>query len=189
MYRDDSGEWIHIAIGALVGFAFGGVVSAVTQYFEEGKISWGTVLVSAGGGALSGALAATGVGLVGQAIGNAAISVVTDVGTMVIEGEINTANIVDLMETAAIGALCGLAGGPGGSTRHLSSAANNLFSKTGKIIQSSVKRSNFDNTAKDIINAFKYYYKNAAKEEGRIVKSVLKSFLPLIGIEIGDAFD
>ena len=75
LHSDDEGTWVHIAVGALVGGIVGAVSSVITQSLTgDGTIDVVDVLIAAGSGAISGALAASGVGVVGQIAANAAIA-------------------------------------------------------------------------------------------------------------------
>ena len=71
---DPTGHFWNIAIGAAVGALVGGITSAVTQYIETGEVNMKTVLVDTVAGAVSGGLQATGLGRVGQAIGNGVVN-------------------------------------------------------------------------------------------------------------------
>ncbi len=66
---DDDGEfWITVgimAVGGLIGAGVSAVASAVTQYRMAGSINWKSVAVSAAGGFVSGAIAASPLGAVG----------------------------------------------------------------------------------------------------------------------------
>ena len=99
LYVDENGNWVHMALGAGIGFLAGGVLSVATQYFVSGQIDWGRALISAGSGAVSGALAATGIGLFGQIVGNAALGAASDFGDQlyVNQGDITKINIEDIM--------------------------------------------------------------------------------------------
>ena len=81
-YTDPDGRILHIAIGAGIGAVVGAAVSAGGEVFNqvvlEGKslnnVDMRKVGVAATGGAISGVLAGSGVGLAGQIAGNAVIS-------------------------------------------------------------------------------------------------------------------
>ena len=74
MRVDCSGECWHIIAGAAAGGAIGAVSSILSQLATEREINWRLVGISALSGILSGALASTGVGVVIQISGQAAIS-------------------------------------------------------------------------------------------------------------------
>ena len=70
MYVDPSGHWIHLAIGAAIGGLVAATVSVAGQLIENkgdfSKIDGVKVLTATVAGAVSGLVASTGVGLVGQ---------------------------------------------------------------------------------------------------------------------------
>nr|WP_277871505.1 RHS repeat-associated core domain-containing protein [Paraliobacillus zengyii] len=74
---DPEGEFITVAIGAAIGGIVGGSANLINQVATEGwsDVSWGEVAINTGSGALSGAVAGTGVGLAGAIVANEAISV------------------------------------------------------------------------------------------------------------------
>ena len=61
-YVDPDGEWFHFAIGAILGGVVNATISAYDQYKENGKVDFSTTAIAFGAGAVSGALAASGVG-------------------------------------------------------------------------------------------------------------------------------
>ena len=65
-YVDPDGKWIQFLVGASVGALLSGVSAAVDSYISDGTINWNTVAISAGSGAVSGMIAASGIGLSGQ---------------------------------------------------------------------------------------------------------------------------
>ena len=89
MRRDDDGEfWLTaMLVGAVVGAVINATVSAVSQKITTGTVNWGEVAVSAGAGALSGAIATTGIGALGAGIINAAIDGTEYLVTQAINGE------------------------------------------------------------------------------------------------------
>ena len=79
---DNGGEFWNIVIGAVVGAVVGAVTTIVSSVTSGEEIDWVDVAVSAGVGAVSGAVAATGLGAVLQA-GIAASAAFT--GTIITE--------------------------------------------------------------------------------------------------------
>ena len=65
---DPSGHWLNFVIGAAVGAVISGVTTAISTYKENGKVDWSSTLVSAATGAVGGAIAASGMGLLAQAV-------------------------------------------------------------------------------------------------------------------------
>ena len=113
MYIDADGEaWILIGagVGALIGGGFE-VYKQIKSGASWKSFDWKSIGISAGAGAISGALGATGVGLLGQIAGNAAISGVESALKDLVSG-----NKIDWKKAAintGIGAFAGGLGGPG----------------------------------------------------------------------------
>ena len=113
--EDTSGELWHVAFGA----ALGGIISGTVKLIECVKSgdsfgeTVGQVLVSAACGAVGGALAATGIGVVGQAvIGGVLGATESAVNQLIDNGSIDTRTL--LVDTAS-GVFGGIAGGKGAS--------------------------------------------------------------------------
>ena len=88
---DYDGEWLNIVIGAVVGAVVGALTTAVEAYksdgwdaFSSGK-TWAKMGVSAAIGAVSGGIAATGLGMFAQAGISAATATVGDIATQMID--------------------------------------------------------------------------------------------------------
>ena len=157
---DPNGEWIHIAIGS----AMGAVTSIITGYAsakQAGKDYSLFMAVTDGlSGAASGALAASGVGMVGQIIGNAAIEVTNGI----VNGQ-SSAN--EIIENAISGGANGLIGGKGASYGNA-----NSITKSGKQMLKRIFK------YKDPVKkAYAHYKKTAHCKGGKFVLSELsKSF-------------
>ena len=157
---DPNGEWIHIAIGS----AMGAVTSIITGYAsakQAGKDYSLFMAVTDGlSGAASGALAASGVGMVGQIIGNAAIEVTKGI----VNGQ-SSAN--EIIENAISGGANGLIGGKGASYGNA-----NSITKSGKQMLKRIFK------YKDPVKkAYAHYKKTAHCKGGKFVLSELsKSF-------------
>ena len=67
MRSDNGGYFWNVVIGTVVGGIVGGVVAGITSYIQTGKVDWGSVAINAAVGAVSGAIAATGLGALAQA--------------------------------------------------------------------------------------------------------------------------
>ena len=105
MRRDDGGEfWLTaMLVGAVIGATINATVSAISQKITTGTVNWGEVLVSAGAGALSGAVATTGIGAFGSAFVNAAIDGTEYLVSQTINGgEINGTEFVYTMFCGAV---------------------------------------------------------------------------------------
>ena len=113
---DEDGEFWNFIVGAVIGAAIGVVSNGIANAIEgkpffEGA---GTALAT---GAASGLLASTGFGLVGQAVGNAVISGVSNAYSQLNSDEYKSGekefDFLELGISTGIGAVSGLAGGKG----------------------------------------------------------------------------
>ena len=162
MRQDEDGEFWHIVVGSVIGGVVGGVSAALS-----GEDGWG-VLIGIAAGAAGGALAASGFGVVAQAVGSAAISMASNALTQVKNIALDPMketkfNVGDMLFDGAVGTICGALGGKGasyGNTAGIKSAGKQLF-----------KRGFFNQQARD------YYFKNAHQAGGKYVfKALLESF-------------
>ena len=119
MRMDCDGDF-WMLIGAAVGTAISFAVSAASQYATTGKINWGIVGVNAAAGAISGALASTGIGLVASIGINAALGGGTYVAEQAITGEKITFGGV--ITSTVAGGIGGAIGGKGAHAKSLSAA-------------------------------------------------------------------
>lgn len=119
---DSEGTFWHIVGGAVLGAVAGTVTKMITNAISGQKITDG--LLTAGiAGAVSGGLAASGVVLVGQVVGNALIGA----GNNAVDQLIGMANgtktdgfdVGSMLLDGAIGAAAGFAGGAGAGNRGL----------------------------------------------------------------------
>jgi RHS repeat-associated protein len=114
-YIDPSGHIpllaITMAAGALTGAVISGTVAAVTEYVTTGQINWKNVGVAAAGGAITGAMAGTGLGLTGMVIGNAAVTAGVYTATELLNDRSPTAG--GMVISGALGAFAGIIGGKG----------------------------------------------------------------------------
>ena len=190
MYSDPNGKWVHIAFGAFIGGVAGIVGSIISQKATTGKIDWIEVAISACTGAISGGLAATGVGLLGQIAGNALIGAGASLAEQLYNhnGDITKVNFTAIMIDTFVGAVSGFAGGKGGGSSHLDSSAKHLFKRIGNA-KKYLSTGAIKACKKEIANAIKNYLKNTTKENIAIMYSVLRSCIPLMiedGAELVD---
>ena len=118
MRRDTSGElWGFILAGAAIGAAVGAVTQIADNAISGRDLGDG-VLLSAVGGAITGAVGATGLGALGQAYVSGAVSAATDVITQVKDSGkgmkgLKQVDWVQVNVSFALGAVSGAAGGNG----------------------------------------------------------------------------
>lgn len=108
MNVDPDGHWAHIVAGAAIGAVIGAGISAYDQWRTSGKVKLGKTLTDAGVGAVSGALAATGVGVVGQMIGGAAIN-----SSVYLAQKRKGVTLRGYANSAIVGGIGGITGGAG----------------------------------------------------------------------------
>jgi len=119
MRLDSYGEFWFL-IGAAGGAVIGGAVSAISQYATTGSVNLNVVRVNAAAGAIAGALASTGVGLVASVGINAALGGVTYAAEQAVQGkEIASGGLI--ISTIA-GGIGGAIGGTGVSAKGLNTA-------------------------------------------------------------------
>ncbi len=199
--KDEDGYFWHIAIGAVVGGLVSAVGSVVSQAIEHkgdfSKIDAGEIVAAGIAGAFSGALAATGVGVAGQIVGNALISGAENVANQTfLADEPTVFDPVDLVIDMAIGGLGGALGGNGASvvkngkgTVRMTSHITSLTRRTNRRIVRGLKSGSASTVKKAIV----YYKKNtrvlytqlktglvkglAVSSTYRIVKPVYQYFL------------
>ena len=136
-YGDENGEWLHLLIEAVVGAVVNAVAATIEvvqkegwDAFSEGE-TWAKIGVSAATGAASGALAASGVGIVGSIAGSAAISMASNAAGQVIDNHgFDDFDVGDMLFDGAVGAVCGAWGGQGasyGNTAGIMSAGKKMM--------------------------------------------------------------
>lgn len=74
-----------LLVGALIGFATSFAISATIQMATDGEVNWGTAAIDGAFGAISGALAVTGIGAWGMAFASAGLSAANSLLTTGIE--------------------------------------------------------------------------------------------------------
>ena len=103
---DAEGDWWHVAAGAVVGATVAFVSSVATGFIESGSVDLGAACISAGFGALSGALAATGCSTFVQMAGGALLSGAESIASQAYENEgfknIDKAEVVSAMIVGGI---------------------------------------------------------------------------------------
>ena len=111
--RDAGGEFWHLVIGAVIGGVINGGITAI----NGGSVT--DIAISAAAGALSGALSASGVGRLGQMIGNAVISASSNIATQFSEycsGRRESFSEKELIMDTVVGVSCAAVAGPGAAS-------------------------------------------------------------------------
>ena len=131
--RVDTGGQIWITLGIMaagggIGMVIGAASSAITQYMFNGEINWKSVGVAAVGGFVSGAVAASPLGLTGQIGVGAAVGAVSYVADCKVNGSV--LKVDELAVSAAGGAVSGGIGGSGANQYKALSNTIKTASKT-----------------------------------------------------------
>jgi RHS repeat-associated protein len=157
--RVDHGGDFWMLIGAAVGAVVGGAVSAISQYATTGTVNWGVVGVNAAAGAISGALASTGIGLVASVGINSALGGATYAAEQAVKKEKITAG--GMVASIVAGGIGGAIGGKGANAKGLSSA----WKSASKGISRELRRANVKFATKQIakLTAEKVAIKTSAK--------------------------
>ena len=102
---DDGGEFWNVVVGAVIGAVVNTAVSYITAKMADEEFSWADAAVAFASGAITGAVAATGLGMLGQASVGFAVGFGGSVVNNLLEGE----NVS--LGTAAINGVAGFVGG------------------------------------------------------------------------------
>jgi len=132
-------------LGAVIGAVIGVTISAVSQYIETGKVDVGGALVNAASGAISGALATTGIALIPSVACNALLGGGAYVAEQTVKGEKFT--LEGFLEGAVSGGINGAIGGKGLGAKGLSKEWNNASSALAKAIRREHAKAIIRNTA------------------------------------------
>ena len=111
-----------VLIGAGVGFALGMGMSAVTQAVTTGSVDIGKMFLDGFVGAMSGAVAATGIGLLGSMAVGGVLGGATSVGEDIIDGK--GINPDKFWLSVGVGVIGGLISGSGANAKTLLSKSN-----------------------------------------------------------------
>ncbi len=156
--KDDGGEFWHIVAGAIAGALINGGVKVISNVIARKPLTDGLITAMLSGGA-SGALAVTGVGVVGITAGNSAISIAENVANQVVENDgFNNFDAGDMLIDGAIGGISGALGGAGKGTKHLTNLGKQMVKRTYNTTVHKGLKAGFKEAGK----AFAYYSKNTA---------------------------
>ena len=145
--REDIDGEFWLFLGAVIGAVIGATVSAVSQYIETGKVDVGVVLVNAVSGAISGALATTGIMLFPSVAYNALLGGVAYVAEETVQRKKPT--FEGFLEGAVSGGISGVIGGKGLGAKGLSKEWNTASNALAKAIRRDHTRAIIKNRAKN----------------------------------------
>ena len=172
---DIGGNIWHIVAGAAVGAAFSIFTKVVTNYISKDKLTTG--LVTAGiAGAASGGLAASGVGIVGQVVGNAAISVANDATDQVLSGK-TSLDWGSMLLSGMTGAGAGFAGGSGAGSKNLTRIGTTNLKRT----WNALTHNGIGAAASTLSRGLTYFAKNANYIRKPLLVALAKSSAAVIG--------
>ncbi len=141
MRVDGDGEfWVTIgimAVGALIGMAISAVSSAATQYSLNNEVNWASVGVAAALGFVSGAIAASPLGAVGQIIAGGIIGGVSYAA----DSAVNNTEMTwyGALVSVGMGAFSGFIGGKGANHKM---SLTNTINNTNRTIEREMRRAN-----------------------------------------------
>ena len=160
---DENGKFWHIVIGAVIGAVVNVAINATVAAIKGEEYSLEDGIKDAAVGALSGGLAASGVGLLGQVVGNACISMADDATTQIIENEgFDNFNVGSIFLSGLIGGTIGLIGGKGASFGNAKTAHTLGKQLTKRVF---IKH--------EIKKGFRYYAKNMMNGYGKSIYAEL----------------
>ncbi|WP_457945427.1 DNRLRE domain-containing protein [Caproiciproducens sp. LBM24188] len=177
---DQEGSFWNIIAGAAIGALVGGISQVASNWITGNKLNdgLGVAMVT---GALTGALAATGVGLIGMIVGGAAISMAGNAANQIIKNKgLSKFDAGDMVYDGAVGAATGALGGAGKGSKNLT----NLGKQTIKRTANTLKYKGVSATIKELPKITSYYAKNTSY----FYKPLTKSALPDTLISIGTTY-
>ena len=118
--KDDGGEFWHVLIGAVVGAAVSFTCSVVSDVLAGDEIDWGAAGISAAFGAVSGGLAATGLGPAVQIIGGAITAGAEEFAQQAYtnKGDLSKTNYAEVVSKTIMGGISSRSNGLSKATSH-----------------------------------------------------------------------
>ena len=117
----NGGFWVTMVIGGLIGTAISAISSAVTQQALTGTVNWKSVGVAAATGFVSGAIAASPLGLAGQMIAGGVIGGLSYAADSYVND--NEMKLDEALLSVGMGVVSGLIGGAGANKKMVLSNA------------------------------------------------------------------
>ena len=151
---DNNGEFFHIIVGAVVGAAVSFACSVVGDVIAGEEIDWAGAGISAAFGAASGALAATGVGVVAQVAGGALLA---GAENAIDQGREKGFDNIDYGEVTVNAIIGGVSSRSNGLSKATSKHLHKQAAVATKRIANSFKHDSFRNIGKTVIATGKYY--------------------------------
>ena len=165
---DGSGNIFHLVVGALVGAALSGITKVVSNAIDRKPLTSGlgrSMLF----GALGGALAASGAGLLTMVLGGAAIAAAENATDQIIRNNgLNGFNTKEMLYESGKGAAFAFIGGPGSGSKNLNRLGLQTLKRTGREIAENGLLAGL----KEAKKAFSYYLKNTSKYYKAVIKDM-----------------
>ena len=180
MRTDDAGEFWNIAAGAIIGAAISGGAELLAQVASSTatgkKIDWGSVGLAAAGGAVSGALASTGIGAAGQKIGNAAIGFVSETVAQIRAGSDFKTAAANVVFATGVGFATGKIGGEGARCRKSAlGETHDMVMKSTKTLKKYTRKKTYSSA---VLQPYNKCLKNLRKAlRPRVTKKATKGFV------------
>ena len=166
--HDGSGNIFHLVVGALVGAALSGVAKVVSNAIDRKPLTSGlgrSMLF----GALGGALAASGAGLLTMVLGGAAIAAAENATDQIIRNKgLNGFNTKEMLYESGKGAAFAFIGGQGSGSKNLNRLGLQTLKRTGREIAENGLLAGL----KEAKKAFSYYLKNTSKYYKNVIKDM-----------------
>lgn len=151
---DNGGDFWHIIAGAAVGAAVSFASSVIGDLIAGEKIDWAGAGISAAFGAASGALAATGFGIVTQMAGGA---IIAGAENAIDQGREKGFSNIDYGAVAVNAAIGGISSRSNGVSKATSKHLHKQAAMGTKRISASIKHDSLLNIGKTFIATGKYY--------------------------------
>ena len=169
MRSDEGGYFWHIIVGAAVGALISGTAQVFSNAINHKPLTEGlaSALIT---GAVSGALASTGVGLLGQIAGNAAISMA---GNAINQIGNKKFDVGDMVYDGVVGGVSGAIGGAGIGGKSITHLENQIVKRTYR----AAIHEGIEEGEEEFVKATRYYLKNSKGFYSTLYKGMGKGLI------------
>ena len=179
-YSDPDVEIVHIAVGAGIGAGVSFITNIVKQAAnilsnKQNNFNSKELIIVTAGGAVSGALSVSGVGMVATILGSAAISASADIVDQAqkADWDYSAVKLDDVLVSAVAGAGGALIPVKAANTSHIASIGNKAFDR---IVYATSKT--------DVDKALSYYVSQTKKDTQLLKNAFRISSIPSVGKDI-----
>ena len=178
---DDQGDVWHIIVGGLIGAMIGGL-SQIIYNKASGKAWNDDLFETMATGFVGGALAASGVGLLGVIAGNATTAMAVNATSQLINNKgISNFNTEDVVAEGVIGGVSGALGGAGKGTKHLMKLGKQTIKRAANVaVNKGIKP-----LIKELPKIASYYGKSSRHFYEPLVKGALPDLFVSTGYTFG----